>query len=1119
MTRRPGSAADPLWYKDAIIYELHVRGFYDANQDGVGDFRGLIQKLDYLQDLGVTCLWLLPFFPSPLRDDGYDIADYTDVHPAYGTLDDFREFLQAAHSRGLQVMIELVINHTSDQHPWFQAARRAPAGSPEREFYVWSDTKQRYQDARIIFTDTETSNWTWDPVAGAYYWHRFFSHQPDLNFDNPRVVEEVIRVMRFWLDLGVDALRLDAIPYLVEREGTSCENLPETHAIIRTIRQALDRDYAHRMILAEANQLPRDVRAYFGDGDECHMAFHFPLMPRLFMALRLEDRHPVTEIMAETPPIPDTCQWGLFLRNHDELTLEMVSDEERAYMYLAYSADPRMRINVGIRRRLAPLLENNRRRIELLNSILFSFPGTPILYYGDEIGMGDNIYLGDRHAVRTPMQWSADRNAGFSRANPARLYSPVIMDPVFGYEAVNVEAQQGEPSSLLNWTRHMIALRKLFQVFGRGTIEFLEPANRKILAYLRRYGNECVLCVANLSRFAQPVELDLSRLAGMTPVEMLGYVEFPRIGRAPYPLTLGPYGYLWFELHGEPEAVDLRPVSAVAGLELPPEPEAAWAALTRSAARSTLEGRVLPDYLPRQRWFGAPTRQIRGCRIEEAIPLAPGSGLFLVDVRLDPEELETYVVAATCAFDTEAERLREAHPHAILCTVETGSRSGVLYDALQADAPCLALLDLIARGEEQPGRRGVLRGVPGAGLAEAPDRSTLAPVSRPPDGPGTSSVVYGERFLLKLFRRFTEGPQPDCEVTRYLTEERGFAGVPAYAGSLEYRPREGEPATVALLQRAVANQGDGWHWFQEELGRYQERALTLPLPESVPERGLSAWIEDDRPLAPSLDELLGISDDAAAVLGRRTAELHLALAAPTADPAFVPEPLTTGDLHALAEGIRRSAGAALDRLKEAFPKLPDDLVETASAVISLRGRIGGRLDRLRRLAPGGVRIRVHGDYHLSRVLRTGTDFLIVDFGGDPARPLPDRRARRSALEDVAGMLRSFSYAAQVALLNHVARRPADLERLAPWAEIWEQSVSRVFLQAYLQTAGAAPFLPPERETLRVMLEAFLLDRAVRELRYELDHRPAYVRVPLLGLLGLLDRGGAGGAGAGGPGPA
>ncbi len=544
-----GSAQDPLWYKDAVIYELHVRTFADGNDDGTGDFRGLISKLDYLAELGVTCIWLLPFFPSPLRDDGYDIADYLNVNASYGALSDFREFLASAHERGMQVMIELVINHTSDQHPWFQRARQAPAGSVERDFYVWSDSIEKYRGVRIIFTDTEKSNWTWDDKAGAYYWHRFFSHQPDLNFDNPAVLDELLRVMHFWLEMGVDALRLDAIPYLVEREGTSCENVPETHDVIRRIRADVDATYANRMLLAEANQMPNEVRAYLGEGDECHMAFHFPLMPRLFMALRTENRRPLAEIMEQTPSIPDTCQWALFLRNHDELTLEMVSDDERDYMYLAYSADPRMRVNVGIRRRLAPLLENNRRRIELLNSMLLSFPGTPIIYYGDEIGMGDNIYLGDRHGVRTPMQWSGDRNGGFSRANPSRLSSPLIMDPLYGYEAVNVEAQRDDPSSLLNWMRQMIKLRRVFKVFGRGTIEFLAPSNPKIVAYVRQYEDERVLCVANLSRFAQPVSLDLPDLQGLTPIEMLGYVEFPKIGAGSYCLSLGPYGFFWFELH------------------------------------------------------------------------------------------------------------------------------------------------------------------------------------------------------------------------------------------------------------------------------------------------------------------------------------------------------------------------------------------------------------------------------------------------------------------------------------------------------------------------------------------------------------------------------------------
>jgi maltose alpha-D-glucosyltransferase/alpha-amylase len=546
--RRTGSAGDPLWYKDAIIYELPVKSFFDANGDGIGDFAGLCEKLDYLQALGATCLWLLPFFPSPLKDDGYDIADYVEVHPSYGTLEDFKTFLNAAHERGLRVVIELVLNHTSDQHPWFQRARSAPPGSPERDFYVWSDTDQRYRQARIIFVDSETSNWTWDPIAQAYYWHRFFHHQPDLNYDNPAVVKEMLAVLDFWLDLGVDGFRIDAVPYLVERDGTSCENLPETHAIIRAIRAHVDRRPSAPMLLAEANQLPADVRAYFGGGDECHMAYHFPVMPRIFMALHLEDRQPITDTMEATPSIPDSCQWALFLRNHDELTLEMVTDDERDYMYLAYSLDPQARLNVGIRRRLAPLVAHSRPRLELLVGLLFSFPGTPIIYYGDEIGMGDNLYLGDRNGVRTPMQWTGDRNAGFSRADPARLYSPVVMDPVYGYQSVNVEAEESDGASLLRWMRNMIRLRKQFKVFGRGTIEFVPPSNRKVLAYVRRYGDDAILCVANLSRTVQPAEIDLRAFAGLMPVEMLGLTEFPAIGETPYFLTLGPYGFYWFEL-------------------------------------------------------------------------------------------------------------------------------------------------------------------------------------------------------------------------------------------------------------------------------------------------------------------------------------------------------------------------------------------------------------------------------------------------------------------------------------------------------------------------------------------------------------------------------------------
>ena len=535
------------WFKDAIMYELHVKAFYDSNNDGIGDFGGLVEKLDYLQDLGIDCIWLLPFYVSPLRDDGYDIADYYAINPAYGTLKDFKNLLKEAHRRGMRVLADLVLNHTSDQNAWFQEARTS-ADPRKRNFYVWSDTDQKYQDARIIFVDTERSNWTWDPVAQKYFWHRFFSHQPDLNYDSPAVRRTMLKVIRYWLDMGIDGFRCDAVPYLFEREGTSCENLPETHEYCKEVRRYMDEHYEDKVLLAEANQWPTDLLPYFGNGDEFHMCFNFPLMPRIFMALRREERRPIIDIINQLPEIPENTQWGIFLRNHDVLTLEMVTDEERDYMYNEYAKDPRMKINLGIRRRLAPLVDNGRRRMELLNSMLFSLPGTPVIYYGDEIGMGDNIYLGDRDGVRTPMQWSNDRNAGFSRVDPARLYSPVISDPVYNYQGVNVEAQLRSQSSLLNWMKMMIRARKKYPVFGRGDIRFLHPANQKVLAYVRHYQDQTVLIVNNLSRFVQPAELDLSDYNGMVPVEILGNTPFPRIGDLPYFMTLSPHSFYWFRL-------------------------------------------------------------------------------------------------------------------------------------------------------------------------------------------------------------------------------------------------------------------------------------------------------------------------------------------------------------------------------------------------------------------------------------------------------------------------------------------------------------------------------------------------------------------------------------------
>ena len=1104
--KKPGTASDPLWYKDAVLYELHVRAFFDSNDDGIGDLQGLIQKLDYLQDLGVTCLWLLPFFPSPLKDDGYDISDYLNVHPMYGTIDDFKQLLVAAHDRGLQVMIELVMNHTSDQHAWFQRARQAPKDSPERDFYVWSDSDQKYADARIIFTDTEKSNWTWDPVAQAYFWHRFFSHQPDLNYDNPAVVEEMLNVVRYWLDLGVDALRVDAIPYLIERDGTSCENLPETHVLVKRLRQEIDAGYEGRMILAEANQWPTDVRPYFGDGDECHMAFHFPLMPRIYMALRQEDRLPITDIMAQTPEIPDSCQWALFLRNHDELTLEMVTNDERDYMYLAYSADSRMRVNLGIRRRLATLMDNNRRRIELLNSLLFSFPGTPVLYYGDEICMGDNIYLGDRNGVRTPMQWNADRNAGFSRTLPARLYSPVIMDPIVGYEAVNVEAQQGDPSSLLSWMRNMIALRKLFRVFGRGMLEFLNPSNRKVLAYLRRDHEQVVLCVANLSRFAQPVDLDLPDLEGAVPVEMLGYVDFPPVGKQPYRLTLGPYGFFWLELHPQSQSL-----GAASHADSSPLVADSWERLLDGAGRYRLESVLLPEYLSKQRWFGGKVRRIRSAKIADWIPIPDSNAVFtLVEVQYEKGDPDVYFVPLGLTYGKDAEKMHETFPSAIIAPAISASGPGFLHDAAFDDRAGAAFLSFIERAKHAPGRNGLIRGIPGADFEalRGPADASLA-VRRGSVEQSNTSIVYDDRFFMKFFRRQQSGPNPDCEIGRYLTEKVHFDGVPPFAGAIEYVPEGGEPQTLAMLQGFVANQGDGWTLALEELSQYYENSATTTWPEGASGATAADLMElAEQEPSQLAREHVGIALDSAAMLGKRTALLHLALASPDGDPSFAPETLGASDVQSLLIDLRKDAAGALDLLKDSVAGLPDDFIDLAGLVLGRRSQI---LDNFK-LAPKddtfGQRIRIHGDYHLGQVLQVKTDYVILDFEGEPARPIAGRRAKFSPMKDVAGMIRSLSYAAYSGLIAHTARRPEDWKSLEPWARLWERSMGAEFLRAYRNTAQNAPFLPSSEDSFRKLLAIFLLDKALYELAYELSNRPTWVRIPLIGILSLpLEAGG------------
>ncbi len=1097
---------DPLWYKDAVIYQIHVRAFADSDADGMGDFRGLTGKLDYLQELGVTALWLLPFYPSPWRDDGYDIADYTSVHPAYGTLKDFKLFLREAKRRDLRVITELVINHTSDQHPWFQRARQAPPGSPARDFYVWSDTLERYPDARIIFKDFEASNWSWDAVAKAYFWHRFYSHQPDLNFGNDRVHKAVFQALDFWMEMGVDGLRLDAIPYLYEAEGTNCENLPETHAFLKKLRAHVDARFQGRMLLAEANQWPEDAIAYFGDGDECHTAFHFPVMPRLFMAVRMEDRFPVVDILQQTPAIPPNCQWATFLRNHDELTLEMVTDEERDYMYRVYSQDPRARINLGIRRRLAPLLGNDRRRIELMNGLLFSLPGSPVVYYGDEIGMGDNFYLGDRNGVRTPMQWSSDRNAGFSRANPQRLFLPVIIDPEYHYEAINVEAQHGNPHSLLWWMRRLIALRKRYRAFGRGTLELLAPGNHRVLAFIRRHEEERILVVANLSRYAQHAELDLSAFGGWTPVELFGRNRFPRVDERPYRLVLGPHTFYWFALQEDPERYVLRGRAPADHTEPPVLAVAReWTELV-DGLHPAFEA-ALPELLAGRRWFGGKARTVRAAHVVEVVPFdgeAEGDDarIVLVEVEYTEGEPELYALPLTL------ERRGDVDPRAVLARVESaaGGGSGLLVEAVWDPAFGRRLLDALARRRKLRGHRMEIVSWTSTLFRERAGGDLPDPVPLRSEQ-SNSTLRFGAALVLKLFRRLEPGTNPDLEVGRFLTERTRFRSTPPILGALELRSGRGEPMTLGILQGYVANEGDAWSYSLDHLGRYYERAMARA--SDVAEGAARGHVLElaAEELPPVAFESMGTYLAAADLLGLRTAEMHLALASAPGDPAFAPEPFSALYQRSLYQSMRSLTNRTVTLLGERLGDLPEEHRAEAAEFLARREAVFDKFGALLGRKVGASRIRTHGDYHLGQALYTGKDFVIIDFEGEPLRPISERRIKRSALRDVAGMLRSFHYAGFAALFREAEAGLVPEGRRAPleaWAAAWVRWASAAFLRSYLAAAAGAPFLPPTAEELRVLLDCYVIEKAIYELAYELGNRPAWLGIPLHGIRQLLE---------------
>ncbi|AAZ97125.1 alpha amylase, catalytic subdomain [Thiobacillus denitrificans ATCC 25259] len=1074
---------DPLWYKDAIVYELHVKAFFDANGDGAGDFRGLISKLDYLQELGVNALWLLPFYPSPGRDDGYDISDYHNLHPSFGDMADFRRFIREAHQRGLRVITELVVNHTSDQHPWFQAARRAPPGSVKRNYYVWSDTDTRFSETRIIFSDTEKSNWAWDEVAQAYYWHRFFSHQPDLNFNNPHVFKAIMRTMRFWFDAGVDGMRLDAVPYLCERDGTSNENLPETHAVIRRMRAELDARYSNRMFLAEANQWPEDVREYFGNGDECHMAYHFPLMPRMYMAIAQEDRHPIVEIMEQTPDIPDLCQWAVFLRNHDELTLEMVTDRERDYLYQAYASDPQARLNLGIRRRLAPLLDNDRHRIELMNLLLMTMPGSPIVYYGDEIGMGDNLLLGDRNGVRTPMQWDGGPNGGFSSAPTERLFLPPITDPVYGYGAVNVEAQQRNPSSLLNWTRRLIAMRKAHRALGRGTLRFLRPGNRKVLAYLREYEGETILCVANVARAPQAVELDLSPFKGHVPVELMGRSSFPPIGELPYLLTLGGYGCFVFRLATDVEAPawhEERPV--------PPDlpvlvlVDAGWRTLFARTdegvnqlmvrrAREQLERQIIPRYFRTQPWFVYSEAALEKFEFGTLREWGTDSGTWLlatVTVTLLDGSIYHYALPLGLAWEDEDEGRVAALLHVTLAKVRRLARVGILFDAFWDDGFCCAIVSAMERGETLAYGDGHLTFRTASAYPGFFCPLVTSSITRTVSEHGRLRVNLNDQLVLKSYPRQMQGTHPELEMSRFLTETAKFAHIPQLGGTVEYVASSGRHSTLAILERYAPNQGDAWAYTLNYLERFLDLSRTTG--EQAPDGRHGRY--------------MGLMK----TLGERTAEFHRALATPDRSGDFGSEPIAPPDILEWVNKVRHEMGVMYELLERALPALPEPVAVAAQQLFLVRPKLYRRVIRASRVRVDASKTRCHGNYHLGQVWLVQNDFLIANYGGIPGRSWEERRAKHAPLRDVASMLLSLSQAGAAALARVAGDSVDVMAALQPHVDAWELAARKAFYRGYRKGMDGHAAYPTDATAAEALLTLFLAEKAIAELTEALERR-------------------------------
>ncbi len=1090
------------WYKDAIIYQAHVRSFKDSNGDGIGDFRGLIQKLGYLKSLGVTAIWILPFYKSPLKDGGYDISDFTSINDDYGTMADFKRFIREAHNKGLKVITELVLNHTSSEHKWFERARNAKPGSVYRDFYVWNDTPDKYTDARIIFQDFEISNWSWDPIAKAYYWHRFYSHQPDLNFDNPRVHDAVLKVLDFWFQIGVDGLRLDAVPYLYEREGTNCENLPETHQFLKKLRRHIDENYEDKMLLAEANQWPDDASAYFGDGDECHMSFHFPLMPRLYMSMRMEDRFPLVDILDQTPPIPENCQWAIFLRNHDELTLEMVTDEERDYMYKSFAKDTKQRINLGIRRRLAPLLDNDRKNIEMMNILLFSLPGTPIVYYGDEIGMGDNYYLGDRDGVRTPMQWSADRNAGFSTAEPQRLFLPVIFNHDYHYETINVENHEQNPTSLLWWMRRIIAKRKEYKAFSRGDIKFIDTNNSKILAFTRKYEDEQLLVIINLSRYSQLAELDLKDFAGYVPVEVFGRNNFPVIDQYPYVFPLQFKNYFWFELKKQEEEERPDYLSPDTRLTLSSKDWNQMNGDTKNALKELMFG-----YVQKSRWFRGKAKKIKSIQLKDTIPLSTGklnSYILFIEIIYIEGRNEQYIIPLSVNTGEKISEKKYKYTEALIAFIEIDGHEGLLIDGSYDPNVRDLFLKLIMQKGKLKHKKGAIAGIPGKNLSKKVSKNELPLPSRVLMAEqSNTSILYDNRFFFKLYRSPEEGNNPELEIIRTLSENTSFKNFPNFAGALEYQSGSTENTGIGILVDYIPNEGNAWEFTQSAIDQYFDRIIEKK------EELMSAGYSDNIANAAGrekMKELIGaFFTEMIVLLGKRTAEMHLALASVKSKKDFIQEPFSLLYQKSLYQSFRTLIKRTFSQMKSSKNRLSEYQSELLEDVIKNEALLLSTIkNSLEQKKIHTSKIRVHGDYHLGQVLFTGKDFVIIDFEGEPSRSMTARKLKHCPFKDVAGMLRSFHYSIYMGQVENESKMPESTVFLKPWLEAWYKTVQDIFVESYLETAGNASFIPDELDQLHDLMAVYTIEKAIYELDYEINNRPDWLHIPLSGLKMIMD---------------